>query len=598
MQIPPLFSPLKLVMLTLAVSAVCSACVTATSLNSKTLYQVMAPGKYGFDPARHGDSTSRQLQEAVFDRLLTYDYLARPAKLVPAAAVALPGISNEGKTFTVQIAPQTMFATDVVLANKSRELVAGDIAYSLTRHADPANSSPSRSLFVGKILGLDTLEQAARLDGKFDATTKVRGLEVVDRYTLRIHLAETDYDFPYVLAHPSASIVAREMFDTPIGADHVRPIGSGPYQLEKWISDEKITLVANPQFRTSTRDAAARDRKAGRDVDSAATRQIQRVEISIENDRDRRWQQFTEGNVDILDRLDSATTARAITNGKLSPALSATGINLHMMPEPEIIYYYINLRDPVLGGYSTEQKALRRAILQSFDVEAEIRDIRKGLGRIAYSPVPPGVNGHDPIYRSSLTYNLIQANKTLDEHGFRRGADGWRMTPNGKPLVVTFSSEPLDVVKPYAALRMKGLEQIGIKMETRMQSFQQNLVSAEKCELAYWGSTWRATVPTANYFLQLLSSKNVNKGNLACYESDAFDALFEEAKKLPDGPARSAIYVRMARLIEEDGVWQLGTNRVSLALVKPRVIGYVPHPMLHSLWQYLDLQEPNPGAPR
>jgi ABC-type transport system substrate-binding protein len=259
-----------------------------------------------------------------------------------------------------------------------------------------------------------------------------------------------------------------------------------------------------------------------------------------------------------------------------------------------------HLRGPMTGGYTAAKKALRRAILQSFDVETEIRDIRKNIGRVGYSPIPPGVNGHDPAYRTRLAYDINQANKTRDWHGFKRDADGWRRMPDGTPPVVTFSSEPLDVVKPYAALRKKGLAQIGIKMETRLQSFQENLESAGKCGLAYWGSTWRATVPTASYFLQLLHSKNIYKGNLARYESDAFDALFTAAQKLPDGAARRARYTRMARLIEDDGIstlvtWQLGTNRVALTLLKPRVVDYVHHPMLYSLWQYLDVLEPHQG---
>lgn len=569
-------------------------CTIATSLawadntpTTKTLYQVMSLDKSGFDPARHADTASRQLQEAVFARLYTYDYLARPAMLVPVAAMALPMVSNEGRTFTIRIRPQTFFHSDRVLANKPRELTADDVAYSLKRHANPANNSPQRDLFVGKIAGLDKLEQDARATGKFDIDQKVAGLAVTDRHTLVIQLTEPDYDFAYTLAYPAASIVAPEMFDAQPGDGKPRPISSGPYRLDEWVAGSTMVLVAN---NTDKRKPGA----GGVGV----TPKVERVHVAIESDRDKQWQQFVNSSVDILDRLDPAMTARAIQDGKLSSALQSQGIQLHQAPEPEIIYYYINVRDPVLGGFTEQQKALRRAILRSFDVSAEIRDIRKGIGNIGYSPLPPGVRGHDPAYRTRLAYDPVQANKTLDEYGFKRDAQGWRQMPDGSPLVVTFSSEPLDVVKPYAALREKGLQAIGIKMEKRMQSYQENLASSTKCDLAYWGSTWRATVPTAAYFLQLLTSKNIGKTNLACCASPTYDALFDEAKKLPDGPARDALYTRMMRMIEDDGVWQLGTNRVAMTLLKPRVKGYVRHPVLHSAWQYLDLADRNPGEPR
>src|SRR5712692_3981868 len=44
----------------------------------------------GFDPVRVTDNYSSQVMEQVFETLLTYDYLARPAKLVAKTAESLP----------------------------------------------------------------------------------------------------------------------------------------------------------------------------------------------------------------------------------------------------------------------------------------------------------------------------------------------------------------------------------------------------------------------------------------------------------------------------------------------------------------------------
>ncbi len=571
----------------------CSAAITAHPA-TKTLRLMIAPGVMGVDPAQYGDSTSQQLQEALFDRLLTYDYLARPAKLVPLAAASMPTVSNQGKTFTFRLIKGISFGADAAFAAQPRELAAEDVAYSIKRHADPANKSPNRDLFVDKIVGLAALEQKALAAGRFDYDSAVAGLEIVDRNTVRIHLTETDYDFAYVFAHPASSIVAREIMESPLGNRQTRAVGTGPYELESWLPDEKITLRANPNYRTTVWRFEGADDALVTKMRGKKIPQIQRIDIQIEKDSDARWRSFAEGNTDYFDRLSPAATKLALVGNTLAAALTARGIVLHSAPEPEIIYYYLNLRDPIVGGSTPEKKALRRAILQSFDVEEEIREIRGNVGRVAYSPIPPGVNGHDPGYRTQLAYDPAQANKSLDAFGFRRGKDGWRTMPDGSPLIVTFSSEPLDVVKPYAALRKKGLAQIGIKMDVRLQSFKENIAMSEKCDLAFWGSAWRARLPTAQYFFQLLYGANINKGNLACYQSTEFDALYDQAKMLPDGTERQKLHTRMARQIEEDGVWQLGTNRSAITLLKPRVIGYARHPMLNSLWQYLDLQEPNP----
>ena len=54
-------------------------------------------GETGFDPVRVSDLYSTTVNEAIFERLLTYDYLARPAKLVPMVAEAMPEVTDDGR---------------------------------------------------------------------------------------------------------------------------------------------------------------------------------------------------------------------------------------------------------------------------------------------------------------------------------------------------------------------------------------------------------------------------------------------------------------------------------------------------------------------
>src|SRR6267142_400511 len=65
---------------------------------SKVIHWYFPTGEAGFDPCRVTDLYSNTVNEAIFERLLTYDYLARPAKLVPMAAEAMPEVSDQGKT--------------------------------------------------------------------------------------------------------------------------------------------------------------------------------------------------------------------------------------------------------------------------------------------------------------------------------------------------------------------------------------------------------------------------------------------------------------------------------------------------------------------
>ena len=77
----------------------------------------------------------------------------------------------------------------------------------------------------------------------------------------------------------------------------------------------------------------------------------------------------------------------------MAPDLAKRGIKLYRYLEPEMTYYYFNMVDPDVGGFSKERIALRRAIAMSYNIEDEIRVIRKSQAIKAESPIPPGVVG-------------------------------------------------------------------------------------------------------------------------------------------------------------------------------------------------------------
>src|SRR5258706_8965363 len=176
---------------------------------SKTLRVTFQVAETGFDPSRTNDYYSGMVIEAIFDRLLTYDYLARPAKLVPLAAESLPQITDNGKTYTFRIKKSIYFTPDPAFKGKKRELTAEDYAYSIKRFFDPRNRSPYAFLFEGKIVGLDEAGARARKAGRSDYDAKVARVEVPDPHTLCSHLTEIDYGLSHILAFDLSGAVAR-----------------------------------------------------------------------------------------------------------------------------------------------------------------------------------------------------------------------------------------------------------------------------------------------------------------------------------------------------------------------------------------------------
>ena len=259
----------------------------------------------GFDPVRVTDNYSSQVMEQVFETLLTYDYLARPAKLVAKTAESLPEVGDNGKTYLFHVRKGIYFHPDSAFKGKRRELTAADYAYSIKRFMDPKNRSPWRFLIDGKIIGLDELSAKAVKADRFDYDASVRGLELVDRYTLRVHLKETDYNFAYIMAMPAMSAVAREVIETYADDTNAHPIGTGAYILTRWVRKSKMILEANPDYREVIWDFAGsddpRDRAAVAAMKGKRIPQIGRIEISVISEEQSRWLAFQNGQIDFID---------------------------------------------------------------------------------------------------------------------------------------------------------------------------------------------------------------------------------------------------------------------------------------------------------
>ena len=382
-----------------------AACVLALALCAgaamaadpgKVLRYVFPAGEEGFDPAAAHDLYSGTVEQAIFETLLTYDYLARPAKLVPMAAEALPQVTDDGKTYTFKVRKGIYFTPDPAFKGARRELVAEDFAFSLKRLVDPAIHSPWAWLVEGKIVGLDAEAAKAKKAGKFDYNAKIAGLEVVDRYTLRIRLTQPDYNMSYVLAHEPTSAVAKEVvaaYGDEGGRIMSNPVGTGAYMLAQWVRSSKIVLEANPDYRGFVWDFQPGSR-SGR-------RSHRRRDEGQEDAPDRPHRDQHHGGGPVAAARLPERRARPHEHGGPARAEGAErrhahagpakkGVRLSRFVDPEITYTYWNLMDPVVGGLTPEKIALRRAMAMSYPVAEEIKVIRNGQAIEAQFPVPPG----------------------------------------------------------------------------------------------------------------------------------------------------------------------------------------------------------------
>jgi ABC-type transport system substrate-binding protein len=427
---------------------------------------------------------------------------------------------------------------------------------------------------------------------------------VPDRYTLRIRLTETDLNFSHILAFPLTGAVAREAIDAYGEDTNSHPVGTGPYLLKKYVRSSKITLEANPGYRGMIWDFKPgddpRDKEIAARMKGKKLPLIGTVEISVVEETQSRWLAFERGETDMEYNLADVSTTFMTADGKLKPEFAKRGIKLDRSVDPEITYTFFNMQEKIdgqpnpVGGLGRDKIALRRAIAMAYKLDDQIKIIRKGQAIKAEYPIPPGIAGHDPSYRSSIQYDPQTANALLDKFGYKKGADGYRTMPDGKPLVIRYSSSPSERDRQFDELMKRSLDSIGIRVEIHKDRWPELIKAQKLCRLMMHGAAWIADYPDGDNFMQLLYGPNTGQSNNGCYQSSEFDKLYEQSRRLPDGPERNKLYREMARVMEAQTAWILADSRYRNTLQQARVIGFRKHPVLHAEWLYIDL-DAGPG---
>jgi len=552
----------------------------------------------GFDPARESDRYSAFILEAIFDSMLTYDYLARPVKLIPNTVEAMPDVGDNGATYTFKIKKGIFFAPDPAFKGLKRELTAADYAYSIRRMFDPALRSPVLFLLENKIAGLDDLAAEAKKSGRFDYDKPIAGIQVLDRYTLRIRLRQPDFNFLYVIASPNVVAMAREVVETYGDDVRAHPVGTGPFVLKEWKRSSKMVFERNPNYRDEEFVATPEDKPEDRAIMAALKNKklpiVDRVEISVIDEQQPRWLAFLNQEHDYLENLPNEFINTAAPGGKLAPRLAKQGIGMQREPDPEItITAFFNMTDPVIGGYSPEKVALRRAMNLGYNNDDELLIARRNQAIRAQSPVPPGMAGYDKDFRSDWNdTDAVKAKALLDIFGYvDRDGDGWRETPDGKPLRLVLSGPPDQATRILNEIWKKSMDAIGIHIDMEIQKWPDLVKKAKQNKIQMGGYlAWHADYPDGENFYQLLYGPNSFGGsNDANFQLKEYDRLYEASRKLPDSPERTLIYNEMARLIIAYAPWKLGVHRIRTHMTQPWLLNYKKHPILHQGWKYLDI---------
>jgi len=549
----------------------------------------------GFDPARISDIYSRIVTSHLFEALYGYDPLARPARLVPRIATALPETNADFTVHTVRIRPGVFFQDDPAFGGKKRELVAQDFVYSFLRFADPKVVSPMwPSVDEQGILGLaERRKQAA--SAPFDYDTPLEGLRALDKHTLQFRLKAPRPRLVEVLAQSDLfGAVAREVVEKYGNDIPAHPVGTGPYRLAQWRRSSFIALERNPGYREVYYETTATDPEALKIAAHMKGKRlplIDRVEISPIEESQPRWLSFLNKEHDFIERIPPEFVNVALPNGQVAPNLAKQGIQLFRLPAADCAFTFFNMDDPQLGGMEPHRVALRRAISLGMDVQSEIRRVRRGQAIVAQSLVLPHTTGYDPAFKSENgEYNPAKAQALLDLYGYKdRDGDGYREHPDGTPLTVEIATQPDALSRQFDELSNRNLRAIGIrpKFVTGKWPEQLKLARAGKLQLWYLGST--ASYPDGIGMLQRLYGPQAGEQNYSRFRYEPFDRLYEKAQLLPDGPERDALFHEAKRIQVAFMPMKVHVHRIVNDMAHPWVIGYRRQLFWVDLFQNLDI---------
>jgi ABC-type transport system substrate-binding protein len=281
----------------------------------------------------------------------------------------------------------------------------------------------------------------------------------------------------------------------------------------------------------------------------------------------------------------------AIPNNHLAPNLARRGVQMYRVLNSDVTLTLFNMEHPVIGGYTPERVALRRAIGLAIDVDQEIRLYWHGQAVRAQSTLMPNTVGFDPAFRSEMgEYDLARAKALLDVYGFvDRDGDGWREQPDGTPLVLEWATTPDQRARQRDELRRKDLAALGIRIDFRPAKWPENLKAARAGKLMVWSLGYSAASPDGQQSLDRGASVHSGGQNLARFRNTAYDRIYSRMRFMPDGPERDALFLEAKRILTAYAPYKFQVHRILTDLAQPWLRGYRRAPYWNDWWQYVDI---------
>jgi len=486
------------------------------------------------DPACASDVDSANYIVEIFGGLVTID---RDLKIVPDIAESWD-TSSDGTVYTFHLRRGVLFH------NGDRQVVAGDVKYSMERALNPDTQSTVAEVYLGDIVGAKEF-----VDGDADEVT---GIEVVDNYTLRITIDAPKPYFVAKLTYPTAFVVDRNQVEGSTclsGTNWQRhPNATGPFKLKEWSLAQRIVLEPNKLYHLGPPSLGRVEYTLG---GGSAVTMYENDEIDV-----------TGVGLNDIERVRDP----------------AEPLNKEFQEAPRMDIWYIgfNVNKPPFDDPKVRQ-ALAHAVDKDKLIEvALLNAVLKADGILP--PEMPGFNAN----LQGLKFDPELARQLLAESKYGG--------PEGLPDIEIASSGRGASVGPVSeAVLAMWEENLGVKISVRQTEFATFLRDLRDGKFQMYELGWVADYPDPENFLKV-NFYSGSANNYTGYASPELDRLLEQADTETDEATRLSLYQQAEQMIVNEAIWiPLFHDKLSV-LIKPYVKDYTLPPFVIPRLRYVHIE--------
>ncbi len=475
--------------------------------------------------------TSQRIANQVYEGLVEFDQ--KSLKVRPAIAKDWE-VNDNATEFTFHLRKGVKFHDDPVFKDgEGREVTARDFKYCFTRLCTDRARNQLFWLFKGKVQGADAYYASTRKGEPLEEG--VTGIEVLDKYTLRIKLKYPFSGFPKLLAHPGCWVYPKEA-EKEYGKDmRTKCVGTGPFCLEKVEEGKVAILKRNPKYW---------------DQDEYGNKlpYLQAIKVTFVKEKKTELLQFKKNNLDMIFRLPVDMIGEIA--GKLEDAKKRKTLPYKVQSKPSLTiqYYGFQHKSDLFSN-----KALRKAFNYAINREKITTYTLQGEGIPAHNGiVPPAFEDYPVENVKGYKFDPQKAQEYMKKAGYPSG--------EGFPeLTLQLNSGGNTNVQVAEAIQKMLEENLQIDINLNVMPLSQHLERLETGKTKFWRFGWIADYPDPENFLNLLYGKHVPDDmsqksyiNSVRYQNEKFDSLFSKALQEPKEKKRMKLFAKADQLAMED----------------------------------------------